>query len=58
MDKILVVLILGMGLSGAILISSIPALFNTPIKLTSIMISASSVVVFIIFASFALSLRH
>jgi len=58
MNKILAALIFGMGIAGAILLISIPALFSTPIKQTSIMISASSTVVFIILARFSLVLKR
>lgn len=58
MNKILAILILGMGLTGAILIISIPSLFKSPIGYVSKMITASSAMAFVIFAIPALVLRR
>lgn len=58
MNKVLAVLILGMGLTGAILINSIPPLFKSPVGNESVMITAGSATFFAIFAIPALVLHR
>ncbi len=58
MNKILVFLILGMGLTGAALIISVALLFNPPIGNVLKVITAGSTIAFVIFASSALVLRR
>ncbi|MEO2210232.1 hypothetical protein ABGV40_04935 [Paenibacillus amylolyticus] len=58
MNKILAFSILGMGLTGAVLIISVALLFNSPIGNTLKMVTAASTVSFIIFAVSALVFRR
>ncbi|ANU11067.1 hypothetical protein A1A1_19036 [Planococcus antarcticus DSM 14505] len=58
MNKILVFLILGMGLTGAVLIISVALLFNPPFGNVLKVITAGSTIAFVIFASSALVLRR
>ena len=50
MNKILAISILGMGLTGAVLIISIALLFNPPIGSVLKMVAVASTLSFIIFA--------
>ncbi|WP_419888941.1 hypothetical protein [Paenibacillus xylanexedens] len=58
MNKILAISILGMGLTGAVLIISIALLFNPPIGSVLKMVTAASTLSFIIFAVSALIFRR
>jgi amino acid transporter len=58
MNKILAISILGMGLTGAVLIISIALLFNSPIGNVLKMVTAASTLSFIIFAVSALVFRR
>ncbi|WP_458125911.1 hypothetical protein [Paenibacillus sp. Z3-2] len=58
MIKILAFSILGMGLTGAVLIISIALLFNPPIGNVLKMVTAASTLSFIIFAVSALVFRR
>lgn len=58
MNKVLAILILGMGLSGAVLIISVALLFKSPIDNVLKMGTAASAVVFVIFTVAALVLRR
>lgn len=58
MNKILTFSILGMGLTGAVLIISVALLFNTPIGNVLKMVTATSTTAFVIFAISALVLRR
>lgn len=58
MNKILTFSILGMGLTGAVLIISVALLFNTPIGNVLKMVTAASTTAFVIFAISALVLRR
>ncbi|OAX46137.1 hypothetical protein [Paenibacillus sp. AD87] len=58
MNKILAFSILGMGLTGAVLIISIALLFNPPIGNVLKMVTAASTLSFIIFAVSALVFRR
>ncbi|MFC9710967.1 hypothetical protein [Paenibacillus sp. NPDC056933] len=58
MNKILAFSILGMGLTGAVLIISIALLFNPPIGSVLKMVTAASTLSFIIFAVSALVFRR
>lgn len=58
MNKILGFSILGMGLTGAVLIISVALLFNTPIGNVLKIVTAGSTTAFIIFAISALVLRQ
>lgn len=58
MNKILAILILGMGLTGAMLLNSIPPLFKPSVGNGAEMITAGSVSAFAIFAIPALVLRR
>lgn len=58
MNNILAVLILGMGLTGAILLNSIPPLFKSPVENEAEMITVGSAMAFAIFAIPALVLRQ
>ncbi|WP_433921090.1 hypothetical protein [Paenibacillus taichungensis] len=58
MNKILAISILGMGLTGAVLIISIALLFNPPIGNVLKMFTAASTLSFIIFAVSALVFRR
>ncbi|MBT2286497.1 hypothetical protein J7E78_23505 [Paenibacillus polymyxa] len=58
MNKILAISILGMGITGAVLIISIALLFNSPIGNVLKMVTAASTVSFIIFAVSALVFRR
>ena len=58
MNNVLVVLILGMGLTGAILLKSIPPLFKSPVKSESEMIIVGSAMAFVVFAIPALVLHR
>ncbi|KJD45885.1 hypothetical protein [Paenibacillus terrae] len=58
MNKILAFSILGMGITGAVLIISIALLFNSPIGNVLKMVTAASTLSFIIFAVSALVFRR
>ncbi|QUW20501.1 hypothetical protein JSQ81_11585 [Sporosarcina sp. Marseille-Q4063] len=58
MHKILAFSILGMGLTGAVLVISVPLLFNTPIGNVLKIVIAGSTTVFVIFAISALVFRR
>ncbi|MFJ2043379.1 hypothetical protein ACIOBL_07235 [Paenibacillus taichungensis] len=58
MNKILAISILGMGLTGAVLIISIALLFNPPRGNVLKMVTAASTLSFIIFAVLALVFRQ
>ena len=58
MNNVLAVLILGMGLTGAILLNSIPPLFESPVGNGAEMITVGSATAFAIFAIPALVLRR
>ena len=58
MNKILGFSILGMGLTGAVLIISVALLFNTPIGNVLKIVTAGSTTAFVIFAILALVLRR
>lgn len=58
MNKILAVLILGMGLTGAILINSIPPLFESSVGHGAKVTTAGSAAAFALFAILALVLRR
>lgn len=58
MNKILAFSILGMGLTGAVLIISVALLFNPPIGNVLKIVTAGSLTAFIIFAISALVLRR
>ncbi|RAI89775.1 hypothetical protein DET54_11358 [Paenibacillus pabuli] len=58
MNKILAISILGMGLTGAVLIISIALLFNPPIGNVLKMVTAASTLSFIIFAVSAVIFRR
>ncbi|WP_405131257.1 hypothetical protein MHB43_02595 [Paenibacillus sp. FSL H8-0317] len=58
MNKILAFSILGMGLTGAVLIISIALLFNPPIGNVLKMVTAAATLSFIIFAVSALVFRR
>ncbi|MBA4537389.1 hypothetical protein H1Z61_09595 [Bacillus aquiflavi] len=58
MNKVLVFSILGMGLTGAVLIISIALLFKSPIGNVVKMVTAASTVAFVIFTVSALVFRR
>ncbi|MDQ0418606.1 putative membrane protein [Croceifilum oryzae] len=58
MNKILAISILGLGISGAVLLTSIPPLFDSPIKDGAKMYTAVSAVVCIIFVVSTLVFRR
>ena len=58
MNKTLAFSILGMGLTGAVLIISVALLFNPPIGNVLKIVTAGSLTAFIIFAISALALRR
>lgn len=58
MKKLLVLSILGMGLTGAILIFSVALLFNPPIGNGLKIVTAASLTAFVLFAISALVLRR
>ncbi|MGP4066585.1 hypothetical protein ACTWPF_16955 [Oceanobacillus sp. M65] len=58
MHKLLAISILGMGLTGGVLIISVSQLFSPPIGNMLKMITAASTVAFIIFAVSALVFRR
>lgn len=58
MNKFLAISILGMGLTGGVLIISVAQLFNSPIGNVWKMVTADSAVAFVIFAVTALVLRR
>lgn len=58
MNKILSFSILGMGLTGGVLIISVALLFNTPIGNVLKVVIAGSTTAFVIFAISALVLRR
>lgn len=58
MHTILALLILGMGLSGAVLIISVSLLFNPPIGNILMIVTASSTTAFAIFAISAVRFRR
>lgn len=58
MNKILAFSILGMGLTGAILIISVALLFNSPVGNVLKAVTAGSLTAFIIFSISALVLRR
>lgn len=58
MNKILVFLILGMGLTGSVLIFSVSLLFNPPIENVVKIVIAGSATAFVILAVSALVIRR
>lgn len=58
MKKLLVLSILGMGLTGAILIFSVALLFNPPIGNGLKIVTAASLTAFVLFTISALVLRR
>lgn len=58
MNKVLAISILGMGLTGAVLIISVAFLFNTPIGIILKLVTAGSTTAFVIFTISALVLRR
>lgn len=58
MNKVLAFSILGMGVTGAVLIISVALLFNPPIGNVLKMVTAGALTVFVIFAISALKLRR
>lgn len=58
MNKIVAFSILGMGLTGAVLIVSIAFLFNSPVGLGLQMLLAGSTVAFVIFTISAIKFRR
>ncbi|MGE8001496.1 hypothetical protein FOH38_22495 [Lysinibacillus fusiformis] len=58
MHKILAMSILGMGLTGAVLIISVALLFKSPIGNVLQMVTAASATAFVIFAVSALVFRR
>lgn len=58
MKNLLVLSILGMGLTGAILIFSVALLFNPSIGNGLMMVTAASLTAFVLFAISALVLRR
>jgi len=58
MNKVLAVLILGMGFTGGILTMSIPWLFKSPIGGVALVVTASSTVAFVILTVSALLIRR
>lgn len=58
MNKILAFSILGVGVTGAILIISVPLLFNTPIGNVLKIVLAGSTTAFVIFAISVLVFRR
>lgn len=58
MKKLLVLSILGMGLTGAILIFSVALLFNPPIGNGLKIVTAASLTAFVLFTIYALVLRR
>lgn len=58
MNKVLAFSILGMGLTGAVLIISVALLFKTPIGNVVPIVTAASTVSFVIFAVAALRFRR
>ncbi|WP_066190326.1 hypothetical protein [Gracilibacillus timonensis] len=58
MNNVLAFCILGMGLTGAVLIFSVALLFNPPIGNVLIMVTAGALAAFVIFAISALKLRR
>ena len=57
MNKVLAFSILGMGLTGAVLIISVALLFNLPIGIVLKMVTVASTTALVIFAISALVLR-
>lgn len=58
MNKVLAISILGMGLTGAVLIISVALLFKSPIGNVLQMVTAASIVAFAIFTVSALVFRR
>lgn len=58
MHKVLAISILGMGITGAVLIFSVALLFKSPIGNVVLMVTAASTIAFIIFAVSALVFRR
>ncbi|GEN89668.1 hypothetical protein [Oceanobacillus sojae] len=58
MNKVLAFSISGIGFTGAVLIISVPLLFNTPIGNVLKIVTAGSVTAFVIFAISALVIRR
>lgn len=58
MKKLLVLSILGLGLTGAILIFSVALLFNPPIGNGLKIVTAASLTTFVLFTIYALVLRR
>lgn len=58
MNKVLAISILGMGLTGAVLIISIALMFKSPTGNVSQMVAGGSTVAFAVFAVSALVLRR
>lgn len=58
MNKVLAISILGMGLTGAVLIISVALLFKSPIGIVLQMVTAASTFAFVIFAVSALVFRR
>ncbi|MDE0564730.1 MULTISPECIES: hypothetical protein [unclassified Exiguobacterium] len=57
MNKSIAFLIRGMGITGALLVLSIPFFFNPPISTTLKVVSLGLLMIFIIFAASAIRLR-
>ena len=58
MNKVLALVILGMGFAGAAIISTVPELFESPIGEETKMVTATSTVVFVVLTVCALKLRR
>ena len=57
MNKSIAFLIRGMGITGALLVLSIPFFFNSPISTTLKVVSLGLLMIFIIFATSTIRLR-
>ncbi|WP_214748868.1 hypothetical protein [Exiguobacterium sp. s189] len=57
MNKSIAFLIRGMGITGALLVLSIPFFFNPPISTTLKVVSLGLLMIFIIFATSTIRLR-
>ncbi|WP_214697098.1 MULTISPECIES: hypothetical protein [unclassified Exiguobacterium] len=57
MNKSIAFLIRGMGITGALLVLSIPFFFNPPISTTLKVVSLGLLMIFIIFAASTIRLR-
>ena len=58
MYNVLALVILGMGFAGSAIISTVPELFESPIRKETKMIAATSTVVFVVLTIYALKLRR